>query len=273
MAHFYERVLESNVDYLKEINKIVKLFETEKINNSLFYKQVSIATYINEVFFRKLDLSTNNISLFDLLSEIGQMDPVNCFIEYAELILSLSVQLIDKEYYSKNDKEAVEEQLLSIIKIIKYDLDKLNLDYQFVTNDAGRVAVILPKDALVESVLDDVDDQNISKGIVEYKSLRMEGNIDGKEKLLYSFGKFIEPLLKNAELREMNKRLFDDVSFMLNNFDLRHNNKDINEQKYYRATLLKRETWLDELFTDILLVIKSKKEAKIHKDLSNLKNQ
>ena len=66
--------------------------------------------------------------------------------------------------------------MLSIIKIIKYDLQKLNLEYQFITNDAGRVAIILPKDAFVESVLEDIGDQNISKGIIEYKSTKMEGN-------------------------------------------------------------------------------------------------
>ena len=271
MSHFYERVLKDDIDYFKEINKLVRLFEKEVIHTDVFYESVPIAKYINEVFFRKLDLSTNFVSLFDLLTEIKNEESIKCFIEYSELILSISAQLINKEYYSRSDKDSVEEQLLSIIKIIKYDLQKLNLEYQFITNDAGRVAIILPKDAFVESVLEDIGDQNISKGIIEYKSTKMEGNVDGKEKLLYSFGKYIEPLLKNDDLKEKNKRLFDDVSFMLNNFDLRHNNKNVNEQKYYHATLKDREKWLDKLFAEILLVIKSEKESDIHKELSILR--
>ena len=271
MSHFYERVLNGDIDYYKEINKFIRLFEEETIHTDIYYNSVSIAKYINEMFFRKLDLSTNFVSLFDLLAEIKKEINVNCFVEYAELILSISAQLKNKEYYSYSDKESVEEQLSLIIKVIEFDLEKLNLEYQFINNDAGCVAIILPKEALVESVIEDVEDQNISRGIIEYKSIKMEGNVDEKEKLLCSFGKYIEPLLKNDELKEKNKRLFDDVSFMLNNFDLRHNNKDTNEQKYYRATLKDREKWLDKLFIEILFVIKSEQESNIHKELSNLR--
>ena len=273
MSHFYERVLNDTIDYYKEINKLIRLFKKETIHTDVYYESVSIAKYINEEFFRKLDLSTNYVSLFDLLAEIENEELTICFTEYSELVLSISAQLINKEYYSPSDKDSVEEQLSSIIKIIKFDLEKLNLEYRFITSDAGRVAIILPKDAFVESVLEDVEDQNISRGIVEYKSIRMEGNVDGKEKLLYSFGKYIEPLLKNDELKENNKRLFDDVTFMPNNFDLRHNNKDINEQKYYHATLKDREEWLDKLFVEILLVIKSEQESVIHKELSSLRKK
>lgn len=272
MSHFYERVLNGNINYFDEVNKIVKIFETEKVHTSAYYDRVSIAAYIDSEFFRNLDLSSNYLSLFDILEEIKHQSPVNAFVEYSELILSLAAQLISKEYYSENDKSVITEKLANIIKIIDFDLDKLNLKYEFIENNAGKVAIIIPKDELLESTLEVINDGNISRKLIEYKSIKMDGNINGKEALLLSFSKYIEPLLKNKELKQMNPRLFDDVSFMLNNLDLRHNNINANERKYYQTTLKKREEWLDKLFIEILLVIKSEIERKIHKEISDIKD-
>ena len=271
MSHFYERVLNKTVNYFGELGKLIHIFEEEGIQTSLYYNPISLARYIDASCFRKLDISTNFLSLFDLLKDIKREAPRDGFIEYSEMILSLAVQIKNDYYGTHTERDNASEKFNDLIKIIKIDLEKLDLKCEFIESAAGKVVIIIPKDELLESVLDDITDDNISRKLIEYKSIKMEGNIDGKESLLCAFGKYIEPLLKDNQLEQMNSRLFSDVSFMLNNLDLRHNNSNANVQKFYKSTLNQREEWLDRLYTEILLVIKTVFERSAHNSVTNLK--
>lgn len=43
MSYFYERVLNGNINYFDEVNKIVKIFETEKVHISAYYDEMEKA--------------------------------------------------------------------------------------------------------------------------------------------------------------------------------------------------------------------------------------
>ena len=273
MSHYYERVLNNKIDYSKELDKLRQIFEREDILYVSEYGTfLSTESYIDDNFFRDLQLSGNYISIKDVVEEFSNLSPIDSFIEYSEFLLSLSIQLIEVKYEYNADAETITRQLRSCIQVIDFDLNKLNLKYELINNELGRIAIIVPKDELLESVLDDIDDTSVSANLIKYKALKTEGNIKLKEEILITLSKYIEPIFKNDTLEKLNHRLYKDVGFMLNNLDLRHNNIKANETKFYNATLNNREEWLDKLYLEILLVIKSVKEAEIHNDIDNLKN-
>lgn len=65
----------------------------------------------------------------------------------------------------------------------------------------------------------------------------------------------LEP--KRTELTKLNKQLADNIFFMLNNLNIRHNNRSKNDKNYkeYVAKMRKDrlEKWYDELYQMILL--------------------
>ena len=272
MSHFHERVLNNTIDYQKELEKLKYLLEKETFHDYSIHWDVSTIYYLNYTVFRQLPLSTNYISLFDLLDDIREEDDRAGFLAYSEMVLSLACQLLPGSISLGDCEQQVNYSFKYAIKVIDYDLNKLSLKYEFIDTDAGKVAMIIPKDILLETVLDHADD-DLSANLIRYKSLKMEGNVIGKEEILLSLSKAVEPILKDESLKSINERLFKDVGFMLNNFDLRHNNKESNVQKFYYATLPEREKWLDNLYFEILLVLNSKHESVIHKTIESLKGK
>ena len=80
--------------------------------------------------------------------------------------------------------------------------------------------------------------------------------MDWYEYLLISLGAELEP--KRKELQQLNKQLSEDIFFMLNNINVRHNNrskKDKSKYKEYVAKMSKTrlEKWYDELYQMMLL--------------------
>lgn len=271
MSHFHERVLNNTIDYQKELAKLKYLLEEETFYDYYVHRDVSTIYYLNYTVFRRLPLSTNYISLFDLLDDIREEDDSASFLAYSEMVLSLACQLLPGSISLGDYEQQVNNSFKCAIKVIDYDLNKLSLKYEFIDTDAGKVVMIIPKDILLETVLDHADD-DLSAKLIRYKSSKMEGDVAGKEEILLSLNKTVEPILKDESLKSINERLFDDVGFMLNNFDLRHNNKETNVQKFYYATLPEREMWLDKLYFGMLLVLNAKQENQIHNAIKSLKS-
>lgn len=273
MSHFYERVINKNLSYDDEINKIKTLFFNEKeVLTRHFYNRVSAFTLINDIYFRKLPLSNNFIHFNDMWNDLICDEKSEMFIVVCELMLSIEKQLYLINSSIRYDEKSLCDKLVEIRHLIEIDLDKLNLDYKFIKIEIGIVATIFPKDELLEVVVE-TSKTDLAQLLIKYKSLRMEGNVKGKEELLTSISKHIEPLLKDSQLKSNNRRLFDNVGFLLNNLNVRHNNIETNNVDFFNKTTKEREQWLDNLFLLVLLVIKSKEEMLISQNIDRLKSE
>mgnify|MGYP007105066719 CR=1 FL=1 len=65
--------------------------------------------------------------------------------------------------------------------------------------------------------------------------------------------------VKREILNQVNKELTTNIFYMLNNFNLRHNNIDTSSKKHYKKVVAEMtdeelEEWYDELYQMILLV-------------------
>ena len=164
----------------------------------------------------------------------------------------------------------LKEQCLQNIDII---LDKTG--HKFVTDEDGICAVI-KKDALAASVIEDIDDKTAAKAILEYNRFNMKGDLEGKRKLLKQIGDFIEPTLqKRNKLPAPLNELADDVSFCLNNLNIRHNNKAGNHKKDVLDTLPDKdlEVLYDDAYCTALLLIELSKQEESHNRIGAIRQK
>lgn len=263
MAHFYEKYYNQEINIQREWHKLVNAFENDE-----YYFQIiedNLANELNQDFLLS-ELAGNSKSIHEPLAFIKNESIEESFYDYCEFLLSLFFQLQDR---IRNT--TVIQTIRHIKKIIFTDLDLLNLEVKYIDTKQGEVAIIVVKDQLLEEVTDIVDSESIRDRLIEYRAKKNDGNVARKEEILKIVAEYVEGFLKDNSLKLMNTRLFDDTGFLYNNLNIRHNNTKVNETKYYEATKSNREKWLDYLYQEILLVIISVKEKKIHEDIEALK--
>lgn len=126
---------------------------------------------------------------------------------------------------------------------------------QKVFPDEERVLVV-QKDAAATAVAE-ISPQKLAFLIVKYHHYTLKGNIAEKKSILLALGNELEP--KREKLTSINRKLINDIFFMLNNLDLRHNNRTAGDKNYKENVANMSESeledWYDELYQMILLAM------------------
>lgn len=110
----------------------------------------------------------------------------------------------------------------------------------------------------------EISSKDVAFAILKYHHASLKGQIEEKRKLLLSIANEYEPLL-NKPLAGF-KEYFDKATNMLNNMNIRHNNKSGKHKKELIAQMGddELESWYDELYQLLLfcVLIKDNKERK-----------
>ena len=255
MAHFYESLSKSKIDLFAEESKLESLFSEEK--RYYYDSWSSLARFIDEHYFRRLELSTNYINLSAFLSDSkeGAMNITEGFIYYCEALLSVLFQFF--LHLPRSHNRDIDETVNSINKVIDYDLNKLSLTKKSIeTEEFGKIITIIPKDELLENVLQEIKAEDVKEYLIEYRSSHNDGNVKAKEEILKLLATHVEGITKQKKYRDLNERLFKDADFLYNNLNIRHN-QEVKDVRFYNATLADREDWLDLAYRETLLVFNS----------------
>ena len=110
----------------------------------------------------------------------------------------------------------------------------------------------------------EISSKDVAFAILKYHHASLEGQIEEKRKLLLSIANEYEPLL-NKPIAGF-KEYFDKATNMLNNMNIRHNNKSGKNKKELISQMGndELESWYDELYQLLLfcVLIKDNKERK-----------
>ena len=168
------------------------------------------------------------------------------------LLSELCIMLLPHQYTIQNSD--LHDQSTTIHENILCFLEKLN--YKLVSIDNERRIIVEKNPATTQAVA--LVDDTTAISLIEYNHYALKGNLVKKRQILTSLGAFIEPILKSHILNNSGyKQLESDVGFMLNNFHVRHNNKEGAKAQEYIVSLneAQLEEWYDKLYNAILSVI------------------
>jgi len=256
-------LLEKDFDVAQEIKTIWQLF-IKKNNISIpnefdvYNDLVSILDFVNSYSFANWKSRSRCASPLDMMNRLGIndrfIDELRTFSDKVLLVLEFIINMIvrceiaikeNSEFEVDNEYRILNENINIFIEHFGYE------KYYFEDNE--RVVIIEKNPAAISAA--EISEPETAKNIIQYNHYTLKGNIEAKKLILISFANEIEP--QRNELEKLNSSLSDDLFFMFNNMNLRHNNVEPNDKNYkpYVANMDKNtlESWYDETYQMVLL--------------------
>ena len=256
--HFIDLVKQSINDFGREQERLRTLFEKKVIYSNYgatVLKNVIAGEFCNSRF------RGTYVGLDDLLESnrsLWHTDSLDGLLFYCETLENLIFE-VRETLHRDMSVWSVVNQVLDNIRII---VNKTN--HEIKHTDAG--IIIIRKDALTAVAVEDIFDQNVAMAVLEYNHNGIQGDLEKKKRLLAVIGKYVEPLTQKSGLKNEYPGLVDDVTFCLNNLDIRHNNKDGNNAKPFLETI--SDDHLEELYDgayrSMLLLIEIEAHKEFH---------
>ena len=238
----------------------------------------TMKTYVDEKYFEYWKNKGHCIDMDDFLETIGYNDilldarfgDVNGFLTLIEVVFNFW-----KMVEINLDKEGCEIQSFSkfyrLHDIMAECLSRLNHKAIYI---AEEEKIIVIEDKPEVTAVADIVDSDISYDVIKYNHHSLKGKIELKKSILLKLSNELEP--KRKELKTINKTLEDDIFYMFNNLNIRHNNRSKNDSKYkeHIAKMRKNklEKWYDDLYQMVLLaflLLDNKDRAAKVKELRN----
>ena len=261
--NIYDLLEEKTIDYAAEYTRLScmlrrHMFSTGYRNSATFYEHIK-----EETFFR-LPIRETCIDLEDLLKTLGiNLDNTNASLDELLILIEFILCVYDSEEYGwAKDKY---EMILKNIGIILKKTSHKVVNYK-------KGSIVIPKDAKIEEAAILAKNESISLELLDYNHKSNIGNIENKEKILSRIAKCYETDIRNSK-----SKVKDDISFILNNFNIRHNNEDGKNNKNTKfmngLTPEEIEELYDKLYTLFIFFIIQTEQEKISTDLNELKRK
>lgn len=217
------------------------------VDNNLFFAWKQRYSCLNTVDLKqKLKLS--------FVSNGNLNNKILCLEYICNMIELINTKLSYPTYQKTKEFVILEKNIELFLEHINYE--------KLVIKDEEKV-ILIPKDTAATAVAE-ISSKDVAFAILKYHHASLKGQIEEKRKLLLSIANEYEPLL-NKPLAGF-KEYFDKATNMLNNMNIRHNNKSGKHKKELIAQMGddELESWYDELYQLLLfcVLIKDNKERK-----------
>ena len=247
-------ILNDKINYNSEYKKLQKLLLTAQYIPDPFYGSYS-SFQLTETFndnITKFKHRGTYLSIKEMINKIEKSFSSNIVLKtlyLCELILNV-IDFTDS--IVKNHSRS--EQMLQLIDNVNIILDKSGYIAKYNKKE-NRIMVVC-KNADTFEAINSTSDKDIQYLLLQYIDLRTTNDVITKKAILTDFGQYLEP--KRDDLSEINEDLADTIFFGLNNFHLRHNNKEGKDKKEYIINMEKEDLikWYDRLYSLILIAIR-----------------
>lgn len=270
-------IVTNSITLADEVNRIVSMSVKEK---NLYYSpyNLSVFEFVDKYCFKDWNYRGHFVDLKDFLEALeynniiilAQNGDVDAFMTLIELTYNLWL-LAYKDLKNDKTESKWQNNFYHLRDVMLDNLEKYNYTV-YIDDDRALVIEDRPEvTATVETV-----NQELALEIIRYNHSSLKGEIELKKKILLSLGSELEP--KRKELQLLDKQLSEDIFFMLNNLNIRHNNrskKDKSKYKEYVANMSKTrlEKWYDELYQMMLLAFLLLDNIERKKKVSELKSK
>lgn len=249
---FSQILQKAGTDIRREYDRLYSLFFLQPIP---FYgrKDITLRGILANSFL-KYPFRGTCISLSDFDNYHGfhfEKEPNVFSIDYLVSFCEYSYNLVDYDTRINYQTRAMElnqatrfylHQVKMVIEVIGYKENKQDGITDFVPKDQAAISVA------------EIIDPNLSYRVIEYNHHSMKGDLERKKAILLVLADKLEP--QRPKLKQINASLESDLSLLLNNINVRHNNKEPGKNyKPYVASMKDEdiEKWYDDLYQMILL--------------------
>lgn len=262
-------ILASKYDFQKEFRKIVKLFNTAMLvyTNPLNFQQTqgTIEQMVDSYAFvnwkqRGSCLNCDEMRHKIFISEhVDTTDEMVTILEYYLNLINLLIQKrgvgrqnINFQYYNEYP------MLLSNIDLL---LEHIHHEKKIFTEE--EKVILIPKNPAATAVAE-ISSTDTAMAILKYHHASLKGQLAEKKDILRRIAQEYEPILDNPI--DGFTDYFKTAKNMLNNLDIRHNNKAGKKKNNLVTNLTNEELekWYDELYQLLLfcVLVKDNKERK-----------
>ena len=250
-------IVAETINMENEVDRIVSMVQSEKVlyKNGCDY---TLFDFVDKYCFRDWSYRGHFVDTEDYLDALeydylidDARYSVECFITFIELVYNFWMlaykNLCDDKMFTKWQNNFY--HLRDVI------LDNLEIYNQKAFFEENRVLIVEDKPEVTAVV--EIVEPELTIDIIQYNHRSFEGEIELKKSILLKLANELEP--KRKEIKALNEKLEDDIFFMLNNLNIRHNNRSKKDKHYkeYVAKMKKDrlEKWYDELYQMMLLAI------------------
>lgn len=262
---FADVIKSGGIDIEKEYERLYESFYKDRIGI-----RNKCAGYFMCMPFRRTCISLKDFDeCFDYHFELNATDfDIDYLINFCEysynLVVHIPESFSDPNYVGINGKESYLQQILKVVELI---------NHQIVFDDDG-IAIIVPKNS-VANLVSEIVPENISYKIIEYNHHSMKGDLARKQATLKLLADQLEA--KRNNLKRLNNSLEDDLFFLFNNLNIRHNNTDSNSPKYQKTVAdmssEELEGWYDRTYDMCLYAFMTLDQADYGRKIKELKQQ
>lgn len=170
------------------------------------------------------------------------------FCEYSYNLVLFNCELAERT------RNLFAEHIIKEMRLYIQQIMKVIESIGYMENRRDGISDFVPKDQAAISVAEIIN-PDLSYKVIEYNHHSMKGDLERKKSIILCLADKLEP--QRAKLKSINASLEDQVFFLFNNVNLRHNNADPEGKKYipFVAGLKEDEIeqWYDDTYQMCLL--------------------
>lgn len=254
-------IVAESIDMESEANRLVTMSSEEQVLVIDSYPYKTLFDYVDEYCFKEWEQRGHFVDVDDFLEALEYEDLKEEATHDVDALLTL-IELIynfwELSHNQFNDGEkGYRLQWCGNYYHLKDVMDDVLGQYNHVAyiNEEQECVLIVEDKAEVTAAAEIMPTPSLAVDVVRYNHRTLRGEVELKKKILLEMGAELEA--KRKKLHAINSTLENDIFFMLNNLNIRHNNKGKGDKNYkeYVAKMRKGrlEKWYDELYQMLLL--------------------
>lgn len=262
---FAQALNSAKVNTKKEYSKLYNLFygKDERDEKSL----ADLISFNFENFYFRgtcLDLEEFDEKFGFHFVEQPQDFDTDYLVSFCEYIYNFVLYFEDRFFFGQINKHFYFQHINKLIDALNY-----------VQRCENGITIFVPRDnvALSVSELKEIP-ENVSHKILSYHHHSMKGDIEAKKATLIILASQLEP--QEKVLSQIDNSFKSDLFFAFNNLNIRHNNVDPSDKRYYKKAVAEMdaeelERWYDETYQMCLLAFMRLEQKDRKKEFDEVK--
>lgn len=257
------QILSEQKDISTEFTHLDNFFKNRKVVRKGIGKEYSLKEFVELFCFDTWASNGYCVNLDEFLARVkyphtiltafcDDEDAVRDFLAAIETIYNL--WYVAESFLSLEDTEGRHWDILPAFEMLKEMMNSqlTSINHKAVYSADKAQVIVVENDPAITAVVEVVDPHLVAP-ILQYNHHLLHGQLNEKKRILLTLGSNLEA--RRSDLKAANSTLESDIFFILNSFDIRHNNREGSKKKDYivNMTLSDLEYWYDNLFQMFLL--------------------